>query len=236
MRLLADCGNTALKIAIRGAEGPEDVRRVGSDPAAVRAAVEGAAELRVVSSNPAMLAVLREAWGNAWGISVVGEDLPLPEVGQYPTMGHDRILAGLAAVALYGPVVVVDCGTATTLTAWRPDAERAAGVRTLGGLILPGATACAVGLQRLAPSLPLVEPGTPDAAPMQLETPGAIAAALGIGYVAMVERCLTRLQEVTGIGQVVCTGGAAERVLPEAPRVADLVFRGLAGFDALDRL
>jgi pantothenate kinase type III len=225
MRLLADCGNTALKLAVLGPRGPEDLRRVPPDPVAIREAVAGASQLDVVAVSRSLLATLRSCWGDAWGIRVLGEDIPLPDCGQYPGMGQDRLVAGIAAVALHGDCLVIDCGTATTFTAWRGDGRKA---QVLGGMILPGAAACAAGLQRLAPELPLVEPASSRASPVQRETEGAIAAALGIGYGAMIERCLDRLREETGIATVIATGGAARRWLPEADFVPDLVLRGLA--------
>ncbi len=98
---------------------------------------------------------------------------------------------------------MVDAGTATTLTAWD-----ACG-RFAGGLILPGPHAMIAGLHACAPALPLVEPLGHAAPAAQQATPGAIAAAAGIGHPAMVQACLARLRSETGIANVVLTGGGA---------------------------
>ena len=178
-----------------------------------------------MASNPAAQDLLAEVWGGRQGLQRCGRELPVPPVGQYEGMGEDRVLAGLAAVADGCSVVVVDCGTATTITAWCITPE---GPRTNGGLILPGAEACAAGLHQRVPSLPLVAPARADAIAIQRTTPDAIAAGLGIGYPAMVERCLERVQAASGISRVVATGGAAEMVAPGVPYEPDLVLRGLA--------
>ena len=155
-------------------------------------------------------------------VRTVGRDLPLPDVDQYPGMGLDRIVAGLAVPA---PVVVVDAGTACTLTAW------VAGPRLRGGLILPGIRACAAGLHALAPALPEVAPGGDD--PCARTPAEAIANGLAIGWPGLVGAALARLRAVTGISTVVATGGDADR-LAEAGVLArswirpDLVLDGLA--------
>ncbi|MBJ7900045.1 MAG: pantothenate kinase [Cyanobacteria bacterium RI_101] len=59
------------------------------------------------------------------------KEIPLGNL--YPTLGIDRALAGFGAVRVYGvPCLVIDAGTALTLTAW--DAKGA----FWGGAILPG--------------------------------------------------------------------------------------------------
>jgi pantothenate kinase type III len=89
------------------------------------------------------------------------------------------------------------------------------------GLLLPGARACIGGLSASAPALPKVEPLAADASALQRDTPGAIGAAMGIGYPAMVLACLDRLRRDSGCQHVVITGGAAQPLLgPVAPRAA----------------
>jgi pantothenate kinase type III len=137
-------------------------------------------------------------------------------------MGVDRVLAGLeAGMSERHPLVVVDAGTATTLTAWqvRPEcADPQVAIRFAGGLILPGMRACIAGLTARAPALPLVEPMGPDASARQQDTASAIAAAMGIGYGPMVASCLLKLQRETGIHHEIITGGEVEQLL--AARVA----------------
>jgi type III pantothenate kinase len=156
--------------------------------------------------------LVREWWVKTSGgrpCRVVGIDVALPKVSQYPGFGLDRLVAGLAACAQEKTdVVVVDCGTATTFTAWR-----VTGPHLIGGLILPGARACIAGLVAQAPALPAIEPWAAEVSALQRETPGAIGAAMGIGYPAMVRECLERVQRESGCPVVVVTGGNAASLL-----------------------
>jgi pantothenate kinase type III len=223
MRLIADCGNSTVKLAIA---------RDGGVWLHERLAPTAADLDRFLAAHPAAFAELvllpggrTAAAVRAWWMTVgagrpcreVGRELPLPAVGQYPGFGLDRLVAGLAACAQeQDDVVVVDCGTATTLTAWRR-----AGPRLLGGLILPGARACIAGLAADAPALPVVEPLDASAPALQRDTAGAIAAAVGIGHPAMVAACLERVQRESGCAALVVTGGNATPLLGNAlPRRA----------------
>ena len=210
--ILADCGNTAVKLAC----GIERVRLAPGQVAAWLAA-HPADGLVLLPGAAATADVVRQAWSGQ--LSEIGRDLQLPGRGQYPGMGLDRIVAGLAA----GPAtIVVDAGTATTLTAW--DAHG----RFAGGLILPGAHAMIAGLCARAPALPLVEPLGRDAPAAQRDTRGAIAAGIGIGHAGMVEACLARLRLETRIDRVLVTGGGAEALdLSEAELRPWLVLEGM---------
>ncbi len=191
--ILADCGNTAVKFA-QGASR----QRVLPGQVAAWLAAHPDEMLVLLAGAAANAAVVRQHWRGR--IREVGQDLTLPDVGQYPSMGLDRVVAGLAV----GPgTIVIDAGTATTLTAW--DVDR----RFAGGLILPGPHAMIAGLSHLAPALPVVDPSDRDAAAAQHDTRGAIAAGAGLGHAAMVAGCVARLQAETGIDRFVTTGAGA---------------------------
>lgn len=91
------------------------------------------------------------AWQSYPGIHIMTlEELALPEV--YPTLGIDRALALLGAIAAYGaPVLVVDGGTALTFTAADAAGEFA------GGAILPGLGLQLQALGRSTAQLPQVQ-------------------------------------------------------------------------------
>lgn len=233
MRLIADCGNSTVKLAIAQDGGiwlherlPATSLELDRFLAAHLPTIDELALLPAGRTTP-----LVKAW---WGLSgggrpcrVVGQQLAIPDVGHYPGFGLDRLVAGLAACAQEkADVVVVDCGTATTFTAWRW-----VGPRLLGGLILPGATACIVGLVAQAPSLPAIEPWAAETSALQRETPGAIGAAMGIGYPAMVRACLERVQHESGCTALVVTGGNAApllgAVLPRRAYRPSLVAEGI---------
>lgn len=191
--ILCECGNTTVKCQ----HGGERVRLAPEDAPAWLAARR--ASLLVLLPTAARTSrVVRAAWPGRCVVAGSPE-LPLPDLGQYPGMGLDRIVAGLAA----GPdAIVVDAGTAITLTAWGADG------RCLGGLILPGARALAAGLAACAPALPEVRP-TPGLSACQRDPAGAIAAALGIALPAMAAACLTRLRADSGCRRTLVTGGDA---------------------------
>ena len=242
-RLLADCGNTAIKLAMAEDATVGAVTRLAADPAAIStwfAAQRGTAlELVIAPGASATTSAVLAAAPTDLPRRIVGEDLRLPDLGQYPGCGVDRVLAGLAAgVYVREPVIVIDCGTATTLGAWwvaAPEVDRdpCAAIHFLGGVILPSASACCAGLHLLAPALPLVEPGGPEARADQHGTVQSIAAGIGIGYGPMVAACLVKLRRETGASAVLVTGGDAglilsSRVITPDHRVDDLVLRGLA--------
>lgn len=233
MRLIADCGNSTVKLAIARDGGIWLHERLPALPveldrffAAHAATIEELALLPAGRTAP----LVRAWWQQAAGgrpCRVVGESLPVPAVGQYPGFGLDRLMAGLAACAQEtGDAVVVDCGTATTFTAWRR-----AGPALLGGLILPGARACIAGLAAQAPALPDVEPWAAESSALQRDTPAAIGVAVGIGYPAMVGACLERVQRESGCSTVVVTGGNATpllgSVLPRRAYRPSLVCEGV---------
>ncbi len=230
-RLFADCGNTAVKLL---RDGDRRLERLPAD------AMELASWLRTHPADTliccpgatAATAALATAWDLVQPgapLRRLGVHIVVPDRGQYPGFGLDRLCAGIAAVARTGrPVVVIDAGTATTLTAWNLADD--GGPQFAGGLILPSPHACLAGLAALAPALPHVAPGTTASDAAQCSTTGAIAAGIGIGYPAMVAACLERLQAETGCGLTVITGyGAAELAtsLLDAPVVRGLVLDGL---------
>lgn len=242
MRLLADCGNSAIKLALAHDGGIWSHARLAPEPSALSgfaqehlAAID---ELVVLPGSAANADVIARWWADAAGVKplrTIGREVAVPGLGQYPGMGLDRVVAGLVAARQEGrPVVVVDAGTATTLAAWAIQAPVCPTTlpRFLGGLIAPGARACSVGLSSLAPALPSVEPLPPGASARQHDTRGALAGALAIGHPAMIAACLARLRQETGIETAVITGGNAGALIDAGvlPRLAyrpTLVLEGI---------
>jgi pantothenate kinase type III len=218
VRLLADCGNSSIKLALAHAGGIWTHARVEPTPAGIQAfaATHLAAldELISLPTSSRHAETLHRWWREATPkpLRILGEDLALPQLGQYPTCGGDRVLAGLVAVAQEAcALVVVDAGTATTVTAWQQAASQQAGFA--GGVILPGAAACSIGLAQLAPALPVVEPSSCLVTSLQQDTRGALAAGLGIGYPALVAALRDRVCRDAGISRSLVTGGNATALL-----------------------
>lgn len=148
-------------------------------------------------------------------------------------LGTDRLTAALGARALFPRrnVLVVDCGTATTMTALHRDG------RLLGGAILPGATLWAEALAARTAQLPRVAPQRPRTA-VGRSPAEAIASGIYFGHLGAVRELVTRVRReafgrraVTVIG----TGGHAPLFARESlfdALVPDLVLRGLHVFAA----
>ncbi|MCS6959362.1 MAG: type III pantothenate kinase [Pseudanabaenaceae cyanobacterium SKYGB_i_bin29] len=122
----------------------------------------------IASVNPRQLS----PWANLPHSKVLTlADVPLPH--SYPTLGIDRALAAWGAIHRYGtPVLVIDCGTAITLTAIDELGNLA------GGAIFPGIEILRQSYRQRLPHLPTVP--LPDQPPplWSHNTPGAIASGM----------------------------------------------------------
>ena len=153
------------------------------------------------------------------------QDLPL--CGLYPTLGVDRALALLGAGYLYGwPALVIDGGTALTLTG-----ADAVG-NLVGGAILPGIQLQLGSLEQGTAALPqlqaesLLQPSR-----WARSTGEAIASGVLYGVTAALRDYIQDWEARFPGGQVVLTGGAAQRLqsyLVSLPVAANLAFLGLA--------
>ena len=244
MRLLADCGNSTIKLALAQDGGIWQFERVAPKRELLDEFIKPfnrtITELVVMPGAKDNTALLESWWrsvGNDRRKRIVGDKaLPIPDLGQYPNCGIDRILAGLiGCVQERKSLVIIDAGTATTITAWGfqdQQIDLLASVHFRGGLILPGAQACAIGLAAQAPALPVVDVLGPDAHAAQFDTQGAIGAAIGIGYGPMVAACMLKLERETGIHDHIATGGNCSLiinsyVLPRLSYRPSLVLEGL---------
>lgn len=253
MRLLADCGNSTIKLALAHDGGIWLDARLPAGEAALDGFIKdhdaGITELAVMPGGRLNTDAIERWWarvGRGRRMRMVGAagpaGLALPDLGQYPNCGADRVLAGLVACAQERrSLVVLDAGTATTVSAWlftREERDPLLSVRFAGGLILPGARSCILGLTTQAPALPLVEPLGPSASARQHDTIGAIGAAIGIGYGPMVAACMLKLERESGIHDNLATGGNCS-LLIESQVVTRLAYRPtlvLEGLELLCRL
>ena len=145
-------------------------------------------------------------------------------------LGVDRIAAALGARVAFPKqnVLIVDCGTASTITALRRDAV------LLGGAILPG---LAMGPEILAlrtAQLPRVTVTRPRSA-LGRSTTDAIASGVFFGHVGALREVISRLRAEAFQGKcvVVGTGGHAARFAREKLFTTiqpELILRGLHEF------
>ncbi len=251
--LVADVGNTRTKVAAvveAGAVGrlPVVGRRQDFSSREFRpenlsrwlaAAAPGDAVLLVAAVNEAAAARLEATVAD---VSATGPrrlrqrridrgHLPLALAVDVPDrVGIDRVCAAAAAAAARPgrAVIVVDCGTATTV-----DMVSSAG-EFLGGAILPGpallARALAEGTSRL-PEVAALDSAPPPPLPGR-STQAAIACGIGWGMRGAVSRLVAEARTALGGGvDVILTGGSAGVVrdaLPDAVEMPDLVLAGIA--------
>ncbi|TVR13284.1 MAG: type III pantothenate kinase [Planctomycetota bacterium] len=216
--LVIDCGNTRYKYLQRRQGGRCTALQTAVQPSLILDAVPPSrSTILLAGAARQVQAVIHDARRLGWlqhQIHILGDDIPLPEMGQYARCGIDRCCAGWAA-ARDESAIVCDFGTATTITAWRQ------GPQFLGGVILPGYRACLAGLHRAAPALPNIAQQLQDQDshesinPLADNTEAALLAGMQMGYPAMVEACLQEIRRSSGIDRVVASGGGME-IIPTA--------------------
>lgn len=131
-------------------------------------------------------------------------------------VGADRIANAIAARAAIGnPVIVVDCGTATTFDIVSPDGHYA------GGLILPGIEMALSALSERAAKLP----EAPFARTDELIGRDTVTSMQAGSYWSAVEGIsgiIRRLRDLAGYEQapVIMTGGLASRIIDDVPEIS----------------
>lgn len=141
-------------------------------------------------------------------------------------VGADRIVKAVAAVALYGPpLIVIDFGTATTF-----DCINARG-EFIGGAIAPGISTSVDALLNRAARLYRVELVRPKDA-IGRNTATNIQSGVVYGYAGLADGIVERMKaEMDGEPRVVATGGHAALIVNVARSITDvhehLAFEGL---------
>jgi type III pantothenate kinase len=130
--------------------------------------------------------------------------------GTYDTLGVDRVANIAAAWKLFAgeaPAMVLDLGTATTLTAVSPDGRFAGGLITLGlGKTLAALHANAAALPDIR-----LEGRPPHTPALAFNTETAIASGAALSHVGLVEYWIKLARKQLGPDTVtVATGGWAE--------------------------
>jgi len=124
-------------------------------------------------------------------------------------VGTDRIASSVAAVALYPPpVIVMDLGTATTISVINKKGQ------FIGGTISPGLATSARALHASTAQLPLSELAAPSSV-IGHNTEDSIRSGIVYGTAAMLEGLAERIEEELGqSARLVVTGGLAGLVIP----------------------
>ena len=124
------------------------------------------------------------------------------------TLGSDRIVNSVAAYYTYGgPVIVVDCGTATTFNVISEKGE------FLGGLISFGLKTSADALSGCTAKLPKIELTPPPNIVCKTTTTNMQSGIIN-GFIGMVSYIISKIKQETGYSnaKVVATGGLSELI------------------------
>jgi type III pantothenate kinase len=218
-----DLGNSSVGVRLQSAgciervphgesPGAQLLERIRSASRIVGVAVHGRAEL------------VRRGWlGKLTAVDWVGHELPAPGRVAYDDpseLGLDRRVAAYGALRKFGPSLVVDCGTALTLTLAQGEEDP-----LLYGLaIAPGFATCAKGLADAAPALarwlnptPALTAGIPTGSGQNL------AMGIRVGWRALVrgllEEAERRLAAAGLHGELLITG-------TDAPIAREAIGRG----------
>ena len=140
--------------------------------------------------------------------------------------GGDLIVAAVAALAEYKPpLLIIDMGTATTITAIDQKGNY------LGGCICPGVKISAEALSSRTAQLPAISLEAPKKA-IGRNTVDSMRSGLMMGAAAMLDGMIARMEQELGqSATVIATGGIARFVLPMCKREIlydkDLLLKGL---------
>ena len=135
-----------------------------------------------------------------------GLNIKLENPGQ---MGADLVAAGVAALREHKPpLVIIDMGTATTMSVLDPEGAH------LGGCVCPGLRISLEALTGRTSLLPGIQLDSPRQA-IGRNTADAMRSGIMYGNAAMLDGMIDRFREETGWDfTVVATGGLAKRVVP----------------------
>ena len=134
-------------------------------------------------------------------------------------VGSDLIVAAVAAIAEYGaPLLLVDMGTATTITAIDCDGA------FVGGCICPGVKISMEALTGRTAQLPGISLDRPQRA-IGKNTRDSMRSGIMFGAAAMLDGLLERMEQELGTPvKVIATGGIAKFVIPLCRR--EVVYDG----------
>ena len=142
-------------------------------------------------------------------------------------LGSDRIADATAGINEYGaPLVIIDMGTATTVSVINPQNQ------FLGGLILPGVRTSLNSLINNTSQLPRINLGTPSGRIIGTNTVISIENVIVYGTAAQIDGLIQRISDELDFDpKIIATGGNAGAVIPYCkPKIIydkNLLLKGL---------
>lgn len=142
------------------------------------------------------------------------------------TLGADLVVDSVAAMNIYGtPSIVIDMGTATTMTVLNKDETY------IGGAIFPGLNVSVEALAAGTSLLPRVSLGAPKKQ-IATNTMDAIKSGIIYGEASRIDGMIDRFEKELGYNtKVIATGGLASVIIPHCSHEViidpDLMLKGL---------
>lgn len=142
------------------------------------------------------------------------------------TLGADLVVDSVAAMNIYGtPSIVIDMGTATTMTVLNKDETY------IGGAIFPGLNVSVEALAAGTSLLPRVSLGAPKKQ-IATNTMDAIKSGIIYGEASRIDGMIDRFEKELGYNtKVIATGGLASVIIPHCSHEIiidpDLMLKGL---------
>lgn len=177
--------------------------------------IEGAIVSSVV---PGLTGIIRSALEKISGLQpyVLGEDVETGleiEMDQPSRLGSDLVVDAVAALEEYGaPLIVIDIGTATTMSVI--DRDR----KYIGGCIIPGVRVSSDALAAKASQLFKVSLQAPEHA-IGKNTADCMNSGILYGHASCLDGMIARMEEELGYPcQVVATGGLAGDIIKHCKR------------------
>ena len=174
--------------------------------------IEGAIISSVV---PLLTDILREAVCDIFKlepITVNSESITVIDIitDNPSQLGSDRIADATAGINEYGaPLMIVDMGTATTISIINQDKQ------FLGGLILPGVRTSLNSLINNTSQLPRIKLGTPSERIIGTNTVSSIENGIVYGTAAQIDGLIQRISDELDFDpKIIATGGNAGAVIP----------------------
>ncbi|MFR5797436.1 MAG: type III pantothenate kinase [Oscillospiraceae bacterium] len=191
--------------------------------------IEGAIISSVV---PLLTDILKEAVSDIFKLepitvnseSITGIEIITDNPSQ---LGSDRIADATAGINEYGaPLVIIDMGTATTVSVINPQNQ------FLGGLILPGVRTSLNSLINNTSQLPRIKLGTPSERIIGTNTVSSIENGIVYGTAAQIDGLIQRISDELDFDpKIIATGGNAGAVIPYCkPKIIydkNLLLKGL---------
>ena len=125
-------------------------------------------------------------------------------------LGSDLVVDAVAGVSEYGvPQIIIDMGTATTVSVVNKDSE------FTGGVILPGVGTALNALIKNTAQLPQIKLGTPPQSIIGTNTADSIESGMLYGTAAAIDGICDRIFSELGYkSEIVATGGNSGKIIP----------------------